>query len=107
MNNNWQIEIYRKPATSLTDIYIFRRVDHYGQMIVLIPHGPDKVAEERTIKEDTSPPPSITIPNDLLPLLLDALMSHGIKSPEQSFIQGKLEATENHLKDMRKLLKLS
>jgi len=38
--------------------------------------------------------------------LLEAIVSKGIKAPDQNFIEGKLTATEAHLKDLRYLLKL-
>ena len=39
-------------------------------------------------------------------LLVEALDTRGIKAPAQSFVEGKLQATENHLEDMRKLMKV-
>lgn len=49
--------------------------------------------------------PFMHLEQDMLQSLADALNDNGIK-PQQGFIEGKLQATENHLQDMRTLLKL-
>jgi hypothetical protein len=54
--------------------------------------------------------PLFTIPYDLelesnfSKQLLQALVDRGIQLPDKNFAQGKLEATEKHLDDMRKLV---
>ena len=45
-----------------------------------------------------------TLDDDQLRALQTAITSHGVKPPEASFVQGKLEATTEHLADMRKLV---
>lgn len=40
-----------------------------------------------------------------LPLLANALNEAGVKMPEKSYLEGKLEATEKHLNDLRHLVK--
>lgn len=60
------------------------------------------------LKEDVSTEPTIDIPyryaDGFLQALLVAIKDQGIKLPEQSFTEGKLQATEKHLEDMRTLV---
>lgn len=52
--------------------------------------------------------PSIELPynvaDEFLQALMQALNNKGIKPPEQSFLAGKLEATDLHLEDMRNVV---
>lgn len=48
--------------------------------------------------------PTFRIPENVLPVLMEALSKNGVKLPEKAFIEGKLEATERHLEDMRTLV---
>lgn len=43
---------------------------------------------------------------ELIKAFVDYAREDGMKMPDESHTKGKLEATENHLKDMRTLLKL-
>ncbi len=43
---------------------------------------------------------------EFLKAIAEGLARLNVKAPEQSFIEGKLEATERHMKDLRMLLKL-
>ncbi|MFA5795528.1 MAG: hypothetical protein WC980_10745 [Candidatus Brocadiia bacterium] len=46
------------------------------------------------------------IPQKFLSPLMDALREMGVKPKDQSFTEGELKAQTNHLKDLRRLLKL-
>ena len=102
---DWKIEILDRPAQFLTDIWIYRRGPNGGTIFYSF-KGND-VVEEVEHKGGSAPfPATLTIPCDLKSLLLEALLSKGVKSPDKSFVEGKLEATEEHLADLRHILKL-
>jgi hypothetical protein len=105
MNTEWLIEIQDRPAMLLTDIWIYRR-GFNGKVIVLYSLGEDKIEEKEYDTGFSRLPATLTISTYLVPVLLAAIVSKGIKPPEQSFVQGKLEATELHLQDLRHLLKI-
>ena len=50
--------------------------------------------------------PTLTLPDDdeMLPLLLEAILARGVRPKEQSKVEGLLEATKAHLEDMRRLV---
>lgn len=50
--------------------------------------------------------PTLYLPEEYLPLLLNALQDRGVKLPEESKVRGLYEAQSEHLKDLRILLKL-
>jgi hypothetical protein len=104
MTIEWQVEIRKRPAQFLSDIFIYRRV--YGAKIAVWRNIEGDIAQETEFDIGALVPPSFTVPDDFLPLLLDALLAKNIKPTEQSFVEGKLEATNEHLKDLRTLLKL-
>jgi hypothetical protein len=97
----WHIEVRDRPARFVTDIYIFRRGSS-GKTIVYR----DLDVETEHDHATTEIPPTLSVPSMMLPLIYEGFTKKGIKAPEQSFIAGKLEATENHLDDLRHLLKL-
>lgn len=49
---------------------------------------------------------SLFLTEEMAQGLFEALQEYGLKPKGQSFVEGKLEATEAHLKDVRTLLKL-
>jgi len=61
----------------------------------------------KTFKMGEDALPSLKLPEGVLKPFLKALLELNIKLPEESFIEGKLKATEYHLEDLRKLLKLN
>jgi hypothetical protein len=98
------VEVRNRPYQFLTDIFIYRELSA-GRLSVFLPQGED-VMEEKVFEQYAAIPATLTIPQEILPLLMKALAENGVKPPEASFVSGKLEATEAHLKDMRALLKL-
>lgn len=48
--------------------------------------------------------PFLRLPPGILDAIVDAALKEGIKPKESSFTEGKLEATEKHLKDLQKLV---
>jgi len=59
----------------------------------------------KTIEYGEEYEPTLLIEDDMLQALAEALHEKGI-NPKKEYVQGKLEATESHLQDMRVLLKL-
>lgn len=88
----------------VTDIFIFRR-GFNNETIVYTPKE-GGIVEEKAYKIGDNIQPSLTIEDFLLPLLMQAFEKKGIKVPEKSFLEGKLEAQEQYIGDLRHLLKL-
>ena len=100
MSEEWNIKILDVGYKVEREVYIFRR--GLG--------GTELIQSDGTLlfvpKDSANPPkPTIELNPEALQALSDELARVGYK-PEKGFVQGKLEATENHLKDMRTLLKL-
>lgn len=96
----WTIKIIDKGYKFERDIYIYRR---FGNKIeVMNRDNTVTMYESGTQIEDK---PTLSLNPESLQAFADALAEVGIK-PQKGFLEGKLEATENHLKDMRTMLKL-
>lgn len=61
---------------------------------------------EETFTEGAAAKPSLFLTDEDLPLLMNELSRLGVKLPEQSKVEGLYEAQSEHLRDLRKLLKL-
>ena len=72
-----------------------------------MPEGTEVLGSDKILKEGErwDVPPTLELEPEQLQAFADALNEQGYK-PQQGFVEGKLEATESHLKDMRTLLKL-
>ena len=94
----WKIAIYRPAGLIGYDVTIYRSIGS-GEMEVLV--GSDMVR----FKEGETIPPSLRFQNpQMLKELVRAIGEMGIREDHQSFSEGKLEATEKHLEDMRTLV---
>lgn len=98
--NEWQVEIRDHPGTFTKDVWIFSRVPQGVQVLQR------DMQTVKTINIGEAPSPTIEfLPAEIFQALVDAI--HGKYKPaEGKFTEGKLEATERHLADMRQLLKL-
>lgn len=105
MNFEWKIEIKNRITQFLTDIWIYRQ--GMNDKIIILSYSGQIAEEKEYDMEGKELLPSITLPTELLPLLLQQLLGNGVKSPAKDFVEGKLQAVEYHLEDMRKLLKLN
>jgi hypothetical protein len=97
MYNNWKIRIIDNPIKINRDIYIFRRQGNKYQILTqegLIEKNEGDSIDEKPIMELTP---------EQLQAFSDELSNVGYK-PQKGFMEGKLEATEKHLEDMRKLV---
>ncbi len=97
MKQDWKVQINEKPGMFMIDIFVYR--DTYqgtevvnGDCITVLGKG-----EPAT--------PTLSLLPEQLQALVDSLNEKGFK-PKEGFLEGKLQATESHLKDMRTLLKL-
>lgn len=104
MSYDWQVFIEYRPGVISTFIYVCRKIDERKAEYII------KGGEERKIIDLASAVQEdvhfARYEDDLIgSLIVEALDKRGIKAPSQSFIAGKLEATENHLQDLRTLTK--
>jgi hypothetical protein len=103
MIENIKVRIYKDPLTDMVKIGVFAK---NGDGKRLIAKNIDLVFEP--IGECEVVKPTIELSNefayDFLQALTDALNNEGYVPKEKSFLEGKIEATEKHLEDMRKLV---
>lgn len=93
--NDWIINIVDPGYKFTREIYIFRR----------LPNGKAEVLGQGEFELGVNFKPSLELTPEQLQALSNALNENGFK-PQEGFTEGKLEATERHLTDLRKLLKL-
>ena len=104
MSNDWKVFVEYRPGMLATFIYISRRVSP-DKMQFLTKGGDEVITVEANgaLKDEVY---YARFEDDIIgSLIVEALDKRGIKAPSQSYIEGKLEATENHLHDLRKLNK--
>lgn len=95
----WQVEIQDDRATLNKNVFIFvRNIDGSDEM--LQPDG----ETTQTIKMGEACRPTMKLREDVLQAFFNALSAKGMQPPKASFIEGKLEAVEAHLSDMRALV---
>lgn len=100
-------------------IYIYEEIARFNTCILFyedIPEGLKvynfSTGEVLIIKREQEFPKefAISLPRNILPELAGELVKHldkqGIRSDTEQKLEGKLEATQEHLKDLRQLLKL-
>jgi len=94
---NWKVKIVDKGYTDTRDVFLFRR-DASGRTAIL--HG-DRIDtyEDGAVRDE----PSMCLTSEMLQAFAEALNDQGFK-PLKGFLEGKLDATEKHLEDMRTLV---
>lgn len=100
---SWQAKLVYYPGRLEVGLYLFRRRDigirefltNGGDVVVTVSR--DKPGNEEDLL-------FASLDEDQVKALQAAISEYGIKLPEASYTQGKLEATESHLTDMRKLV---
>lgn len=94
----WKLKIIDKGYTDVLDIFLY--CNHFGNKISLVQKGGETIEyiEEGVVKD-----PSFKLNREQLQAFANALNDMGI-NPQKEFVEGKLEATEKHLEDMRKLV---
>lgn len=93
----WKVQIAEDGPTLVKKIWIYRRMP--GGISVL---GPDMQTETR-YDEYSDVPVTMKLDHFLFQAFGDALTGN-FKPSEGKFNEGKLEATEKHLEDMRRLV---
>ena len=95
---NWKIEIGYQQFRVNKCIYITRK-GHDGKYYIWRGNREEVINS----KEGESIKPSFEFTDEMLQQLVEVLDSKGFK-PKQGFLEGKLEATDKHLQDMRNLV---
>ena len=92
---NWKISIKDVGYKTEREVYIYRKVIN----------GIEIFRGDRTeiISEHSATTPSFNMTPEMLQEFANELDKNGI-NPKQGFVEGKLEATEKHLEDMRTLV---
>lgn len=97
-DSNWKIRIAESPFDFNREVYIYR---HIGDQIEIM--GGDSVTRTYGRNESILKTPTLLLSPEALQALSNALNEQGYK-PQEGFVEGKLEATEKHLEDMRTLV---
>jgi len=100
MIENWQIKFIDRPGRMGREMYIFRKGIEENEFIVF-----PKEYNLETIKKGDVAPVGLYFTDDMFQQLVDAIHKD-FKPSEGKFTEGKLEAQTEHLKDLKKLLKL-
>ena len=98
MKDNWVIKIVDVGYRFTRDVFIFRR--SLGGAEFIQNDGTALFVADGSAEQ---PKPAIQLDPEALQALADELAHVGYK-PQKGFIEGKLNATEKHLEDMRKLV---
>jgi hypothetical protein len=96
---NWQVKFIEQPDRLGRGLYIYRLLSD-NRLEVLLANGTTEVSVEGTIHT-----PTLFLNEDMFQMLVNAVHKD-FKPSEGKFTEGKLEATERHLNDLRFLLKL-
>ena len=94
---NWIIKIVDRGYKLTRDIYIYRK-SFGGKLEILRGNTVETIDDSGAVDK-----PSLELTPEVLQSFANALNEIGI-NPKKEFIEGKLEATEKHFEDMRKLL---
>jgi len=102
LHDGWIVKIQNQPTSILQEIWVYRHTTD-GKAQVLQPDL-QTIETVDPYVEDKKQKPTILIHPDILEALV-ASAKNLVPTPKQ-FVEGKLEATESHLSDLRQLLKL-
>lgn len=94
----WKVKIIDNPSLLGKEVFIYQL---HGEQVTYV----GKDFHEHTVTRGASIEHGLILNEDQLRAFAQALGELGVH-PQKEYIEGKLEATESHLKDMRKLLKL-
>ncbi len=98
----FQIRIAYNPAWACYDVYLIGRNTPNGQEFI----SPVEWKGIEALEGGVIPEPAFRITREQAEVFMEQLSGHGVKPPDVSLAEGKLEATERHLQDLRTLLKL-
>ena len=100
MEHKLNVFLQEVPGAFNKNLYIFLPTIKPGVMKILYSGGKTKEYEIGSAINE----PTLVLSPEMMEMLMEELLSQGIKPPAHSFVEGKLEATEAHLKDMRALV---
>lgn len=101
MEYEWKVKIYENPQKMDFDFYIISNTP--GDVRAYVSDAKNGIM--KYLKEgDAMEGPSFTLKESMMKALFYALQEKGMKPKEQSYVEWKLEAVENHLRDMRDLV---
>jgi hypothetical protein len=99
--DNWKVQILDSPGKAGKDIYIYCN-NPDGTTDFLVGNKIEKIKELGVATDKCK----LFLNTHILQELSDALNESGFK-PQKGYLEGKLEATERHLEDIRKVAKLT
>lgn len=102
MFDEFKVQILENPASFDLEVYFFHKVSDHITAVAQA----DGTLKEYEIASIERPQPTFKASRGTLAALLVAISAQGVKTKDLGFAEGKLEATENHLEDLRTLLKL-
>lgn len=97
--SDWKAKIVDDGLMACAKLYIYRFEEH--KVLILMPNGTVKTLNEGEPNPDEC---ATTLPYGTQEAVLEALLRKGVKPQEQSRVEGVLEATKEHLADMRRLV---
>jgi len=98
--NNWEVRINNDLDKLGYSIYIFRKFEDNIEVL-----GADGIVTSHK-RGKASVNPTLYLDSDMLKPLAEALDNIGIRTDKDAKIEGKFEAQNYHLEDLRRLLKL-
>lgn len=102
MQSEWKAIVEFDPGMITNSVYLFRDREYRSREYMASNFEIHTVKEgERLDREKIR---FAMLDDDQLQALLQAFDKFGVKRPDAGFVEGKLEATEAHLSDMRKLV---
>lgn len=102
LRENWKVRIENSPATILREVWVYRHLPD-GKTEILQPDLKTATTVDPYVVHDEQKPTMLLHPDILEALVAEA--KNLTPTPKQ-YTEGKLEATESHLSDLRQLLKL-
>lgn len=110
MNELENIQIYfnERPEYMTVDIWVIKKGAEYDQNITF-EEGLLKLTKIDYVLPLDESKPFLRLPRSFADMFFKAiserLSERGVKTKDQNLIEGKIQATENHLKDMQEITK--
>lgn len=103
MSDEWRVFVEYRPSVLGTFVYVSRKVAI--DKIQFLTKGGEEVTVVDTANPTKDDVYFCRFEDDHIgSLIVKALDERGIKAPSQSFTEGKLQATEAHLNDLRMMI---
>ncbi len=102
---NIKVHIVHRFYANTDDVFVIQSVDEERFRVLHYDNG-IAVWSEPIVSHLSYPDlkPTYIMPRDVGRLLLEELTANGVKTPEQSKVQGLYEAQSKHLLDLQKLV---